>query len=214
MDFDHVEAILNDLPLTFKRLGTPYTQWIDALASALSLYTEASDALLQQLDFSNAQGGWVDVWGSLAAILRRSNESDVRYSARIETMVLATRTTPVAILQWLLLVELVEASLGENLPGVGYTIQLPATLTTAQIQEILDTLAYVRPAGVPFNITSTSGGTYVSTVNYLGAPRITGAYIAGNEISPSVVLRASTNNFVGILPDLLFSDPLLNPSLA
>lgn len=214
MDFAQVESVLNDLPLTFKRAGTPYTQWIDSLAAALASYTETSDALLQQLDFSKALGGWVDVWGSLAGILRRDNESDTRYSARIETMVLATRTTPVAILQWLLLVELVQASLGENLPGVGYAVQLPATLTNTQIQQILDTLAYVRPAGVPFELTSTSGGTYVSTVNYLGAPRITGAYIAGNEINSDVVLKAGTNNFVAILPDLLFTDPLLNPSLA
>lgn len=214
MNFDQAQVLLNDLPATFKRLGAPYTQWLDALTTALATHTESSDALLGQLDFATAQGGWVDVWGSLAGIPRRPGESTIRYKARIQTMVLATRATPVAILAWLKEIELADAELAESLPTPGYTVQLPATLTAAQVQQILDALAYVRPAGVPFNITSTGGGTYVSTVNYLGAPRTTGAYLAGNSISTTVVLEASTNNFTGILPDLLFQDPLLNPSLA
>lgn len=214
MNFAQIQKLVNDLPTTFKRVGDPYTQWIDALCAGLLSFTQSYDSLLDQLDFDNAAYGWLDVWGSLAGIPRRPNESDSLYHPRIRNMILAWRTTPVAIITWLAKIEQIDALLSEDLPDAGYQIQLPATLTDQQIQNILDTLAYVRPAGVPFRLLSVAGGTYVSTVNYLNAPRTTGAYLAGNAIPAGVIFRASTNNFSAILPDLLFTDPLLNPTLA
>jgi hypothetical protein len=215
MDFSQVQAILNDLPTTFKRRGTPYTQLIDALTSGLLLFTQGSDGLLAQTNFANARYGWVDVWGAIAAIRRRNDESDFVYKPRIQNMILSPRLSPAAIAMWLLLVEQVNATVTESLPSVGYSVVLPPTLTTQQIQNILNTLAWVRPAGVPFQLGSVTGGSFLATVNYLGgAPRTTGAYLPGNSISVGVTLAASTNNETAILPDLLFTDPLLNPSLA
>lgn len=215
MDFSHVKAIFNDLPSTFKRLGAPYTQLIDALTSGAFLFTQASDGLVAQTNFANASNGWVDVWGALAAITRRNNESDFVYKPRIQNMVLSPRMSPVAIALWLQVVEQVNATISENLPEVGYTITLPPVLTPQQISTILLALGWVRPAGVPFQFGAVLGGSFLATVNYLGgAPRSIGAYLPGNAIPASVTLASSTNNTPAVLPDLLFTDPLLNPSLA
>jgi hypothetical protein len=83
-------------------------------------------------------------------------------------MLLAPRDSPVAIELWLQIIEGVIGTVSQLLPNWGYTVNLPSTLTTAQLQQIIYDLAYVRPAGMPFNIASRTGGTYLDTVNYYG----------------------------------------------
>lgn len=212
MDFPQVQAQLNDLPQTFKRYDAPYTQWVDALTSALQIYTQAVDSLLAQLNFRNAAYSWNDAWGAITNVQRRSNESDVVYKARIQNTILAKHASPVAMLAWLSTIEMVtNALLTEAFPTVGYTITLPASLTTATITQILQNLNVVRPAGVPFNVLIQSGGTYLDTVNYMDAPRTTGAYFAGASAPYPLGLGAGQNNAVSLLPDLLFVDPTINP---
>lgn len=214
MNFDEIVAQLNDLPSTYKRPGAPYTNFVEAIASALLLYTQASDGLFAQTDFNLAANGWIDVWGSLAGIPRRLNESDTVYKNRIRNMVLSHHATPISIVDWLRIVENVNGSVTENLPAIGYQITLPPTLLVPQIKQIIVDLAYVRPAGVPFKVVQESGNTFLNTVNYLGgAPRVTGAYLAGSVINVNALIGNGTTNAVGLLPDLLFTDPLINPNL-
>lgn len=213
MDFNAIQNQLLDVPQTFKRLGDPYTNFIDALTSALFLYTQATDGLFAQTNFNLSANGWVDVWGSLAGIPRRVNEADLIYRNRIRHMILAFHATPIAIRDWLGIVEQVQGSVTELLPTVGYQITVPPSLQLPQIQQIITDLAYVRPAGVPFVFVQEAGNTYLNTVNYLGAARVTGAYLAGNVLSLNALIPAFTINAVGLLPDLLFTDPLINPNL-
>lgn len=215
MDFPHVQAQLNDLPATFKRIGAPYTQLIDALTGALFAYTNGGDSLLtEMINFAQAMFSILDIWGAVFGILRRPNEGDIPYAARMQKQLLAQRSSPVAMLTWLATIEmLANPQLTENLPNVGYSLTLPAGLMPKQVQMIVNNLAYVRPAGVPFSIAQRSNGPFVDTVNYLGAPRTTGAYIAGNQAATSIAVPSSTNNASPILPDLLLTDPTLNPSL-
>lgn len=213
MNFAAIQKQLNDLPNTFKRPGTPYTQWVDALTALLDLYCQGVDGLMAQLTFSAAQYGWADVWGTILGIQRRSNEADSLYKSRMSATLLSWRANAVAMVNWLENIELVSASITEALPVVGYTVILSPALTATQISQILLDLAYVRPAGVPFNFSTLSGGTYLNTVNYVGAaPRVTGAYLGGSSAPQALSIPANTNNVSSLLPDLLLTDPTLNPS--
>lgn len=214
MNFSAVQTQLNDLPGTFKRPGAPYTQWVDSLTALLTLFCQAVDGLLSQLVFSQSQYGWVDTWGIiLGSIQRRPNEADSVYKARIQFMLLSWRANAVTMQNWLLNVEKITATVSENFPAVGYTVLFPPTLLNSQITQILLNLAYVRPAGVPFQAAVQSGGTYLNTVNYIGgAPRVTGAYLGGASIPFALSIPANTNNVVALLPDLLLTDPTLNPA--
>lgn len=214
MNFAAVQQVLNDLPNTFKRPGAPYTQVVDALTALLTLYTLGVDGIIAQLQFSNAQYGWVDTYGALFGITRRPNEADTVYKARFIYTLTTWRTNPVVMEQWLLNVEKIVATITENFPAVGYQIALPATLTTTQILQIIKNLAWVRPAGVPFSVGVQSGGTFLDTVNYIGhAPRVTGAYLGGGLINQPLGLGPNTNSTQSILPDLLMVDPTLNPGI-
>jgi hypothetical protein len=212
MNFSAIQRQLNDLPPTFKRLGSPYGQWVDSLTALLALFCQGVDGLMAQLSFPAARYGWLDTWGTLLGIQRRPNEADSIYQARIQYTLLSWRANAVAMQNWLSNVEMVAGEVNENLPSVGYTVVLPPTLTSAQIAQIIADLAYVRPAGVPFNVLTQSGGTYLGTVNYMGgAPRVTGAYLGGAYISQPLNIAANTNNVVALLPDLLLTDPTINP---
>lgn len=214
MNFAMVQAQLNDLPNTFKRPGPPYTQLIDALSAALTRFTNGSDGVMSQTSFLSAQYGWLDIWGLIANVLRRPNEADAVYQARILNTLIAPHATPVALFVWLLFIEGVTAVISENLPNVGYTITFPPTLLAAQLQQIILNLAYVRPAGMPFVAQQQTGGTFLDTVDYTDLARATGEFLGGAATALTAPLPASTNNATPLLPSLLMTDPTLNPSLA
>lgn len=213
MDFQQIQDQIEDLPQTFKRYDAPYTQWSDALTSALRVFGFAVDSLLTMVSsFDAAEDSWIDAWGSLGNVIRRTNESDAVYQPRIQNTVLAKHASPVAMLTWLSVIEMVSnATLAERGASLGYSITLPQTLTTAQIQQIIMNLNVVRPAGVPFNIFIQTGALYLDTVNYLDSPRITGAYLGNSSNAFTLPLGAGQNSSQSILPDLLLVDPTINP---
>ncbi len=168
---------ITDLPSTFLRNDQVFKALMAAFSAALTLGTSANISLLTNTNYQNTDDGWIDVWGDLAGISRRFQESDNSFQPRLPNMLLAARDSSVAIELWLQIIEGVIGTVAEKLPAWGYTVNLPATLTAAQIQQIINDLAYVRPAGMPFSITVSTGGTYLDTVNYLGAaqPKVAGS---------------------------------------
>lgn len=297
MHFFDALSRLNDLPATFRRPDLAYNQLMSSVAAALTLLTEADTALLNQTDYNNSTAGWIDVWGDLPGILRRAGEADDTFHARLPAMLLAWRDSAVAIQTWLRTVENTASIVVENLPVLGYKISVPATLPPATIDQIIKELAYVRPAGVPFNFYVQTGGTFLGTVDYYGATiskteiallpgpavigslgvatqpvstgwafggrvtgaylskglspgktflgtvnyygarrylqqrpvysgpipiialvrlpwqggRVTGSYLASTSQSGAPKVPAATNNQLSALPDLLLTDPTLNP---
>lgn len=159
---------ITDLPLTFLRNDDTFKQLMAAFAAALTLGTYGNRQLLKNTIYQQADGGWLDVWGDLPGIPRHFQESDELYQPRLPNMLLAPRDSAVAIELWLQNIELVIGTVSETLPNWGYTVNLPATLTASQVQQIINDLAYVRPAGMPFTIKNTTGGTYLNEVNYFG----------------------------------------------
>ncbi len=182
---------ITDLPLTFLRNDQTFKQLMAAFSAALTLGTSANRELLNNANYQNTDNGWIDVWGDLAGISRRFQESDNSFKPRLPNMLLAPRDSPAAIELWLSIIEGVSGTVTQKLPAWGYTVNLPATLTTPQVQQIINDLAYVRPAGMPFNVDIATGGTFLDTVNYLGPAQ---SKTAG---SGQLVLTRSPWNFGG-----------------
>ena len=189
---------------------------MDALTSGMLRVTAPVDNIMAMVtQITNARYGWLDIWGLLFNVPRFPNEADVFYLARIQYEVTAGGGTPVGIAKWIAAVWRVQVEILEALPTVGYQIIFPATLTTAQIQAILNSLVRIRPAGVPITISAQSpDGLYLQTINFLSAADITGAYLSANAVLSTVILNPSTNNTGPTLPDLFLTDPTLNPSLS
>jgi hypothetical protein len=214
MDFANVQQQLNDLPPTFKRPGAPYTQIIDAQSAGLTRYCDAATGLSAQTQFQNAVYGWLDLWGLLFGIPRLPQESDAHYKNRIQYEVNAGAGPQNAIAQWIQVVWGVSATIQEQpLPGVGYSITFNASLTTAQIIQILISIGRIRPAGVPIlNIGVVGIGTYLDTINFLEVQRVTGQYLTGGTVPVGALLPGPcTNNAQPLIPDLYLTDPTLNP---
>ncbi len=220
MQLYNAKQQLLDLPPAFRRGNRPFDQLITALAAALTLTLQSTASLITQTNFINAVAGWIDVWGDLAGIQRRPNESDAVFQPRIPNMLLAARDSAVAIQTWLELVENIAGVVTENLPSIGYSVSVPASTLPQRLQQIVRNLAYVRPAGVPVAFFTFSGGTYLDTVDYLGGPssqpwqggHATGSYLATRTRASGIAPPASTNNQPTSLPDLLLGDPTVNPA--
>jgi len=215
MNYATDQAVLNDLPPTFKRPDVTYLQLVDSFTNGVNRFTNAADGVIAQASFTTAQDGWVDVFGLLFGIARNTDEATPSYMQRILFQVNAGGGPPQQIVKWIYNGWKITVQVVENLPAVGYYIIFPSSVTLAQINLILASLAYVRPAGVPLTGVFQSGaGLYLETINFLGAPDVIGAYLSGSLSSVAYTLGAGTNNAVPQLPDLLLTDPTLNPGLA
>ena len=245
--FDALQQLL-DLPRTFKRDDLTFLQVMASIASALSLLTSANKGDMVETTYNGASAGWIDVWADLAGVARRVGEGDGVMHARLPNMLLAWRDSAVAIEEWLKVVEHINGTVTENIGSTGYTVTLPATLTRQRLIEIINELAWVRPAGVPFNYIATTGGTYLTTVDYFSVAiatlgveppyeavdieadepdegsiqvtgdivhggRVTGSYLALTNAALGIGPRAGTDNQKSLLPDLLLTDPTLNPGV-
>lgn len=214
MNFQQVQAVLNDLPATFKRPSVPFVQWTDADTAGAYRGAGAADGIAAQVQtFDQAQYGWLDVWGLLFNVPRLGDEADSRYKATIPYVVTAGAGTPVGIAKWINAVWGVSVTVQEQLPAVGYSINFPAGLSTSQIAQIVASLGRIRPAGVPFTIGQiASNGLYLTTINFAGgAPDVTGAFLAGATAGGVLPLGPGTNNAAPIVPTVFLTDPGLNP---
>jgi hypothetical protein len=213
MDWQAVKTRLDDLPRTFKRLGATYQAFDSSQTTALYRYTSAVDGIMSQLIFKQAVGPWLDVWGRLFDILRNVNESDNAYLNRITSTLLAGRCTPNAILVYLQMLG-ITATIEEDFVNCAFHLQFTVPLTTAGFQALAQNLAAVRPAGVPFlPFQVLQGGLYVGTIDFLNAPKVTGAYLDAPLKSFTPTIAPSTDNSVPLLPTLWLTDPTLNPGL-
>ncbi|MDE2233356.1 MAG: hypothetical protein KGJ90_04580 [Patescibacteria group bacterium] len=211
MNFQQVQAQINDLPNTFKRIGVPYTQFIDALTAALYIMTMGVDGMVAQGSFPAAAYGWLDAWGLLFNIQRGNNQPDQSYSKQIQYTVNVSGGPPLYIVAWILAIFGVSVQIQENIPDLGYVLTFPQGLTQAQITTIIASLSYVRPAGVPFVVEQANIGLYPDTINFINGVRVTGSWISGGEVEVPLGIGSTVNNAPVSVPTLLLTDPTLNP---
>jgi hypothetical protein len=211
MDWQQVSEQVTDLPSTFVRQAAPFTQWLDALTAALSLGAVGADGIDAAMSFSGAAYGWLDFWGLLFGFPRGSNEADETYSAQIEFGLTSGAGSPSVIQTYILLVYGLNTIVADTPGTLGYTITFTSQTNLAQINTVLNGLSRVRPAGVPFTTYIMGAGPYLDTINFLDAPRVTGAYLSNGVIQVYPTLAAATPSASPLLPTLLLVDPTLNP---
>lgn len=214
MNYQDVLTQLNRLPSTFLRPGDGFAAIQSARAAALFRYANASDGLVEQLQFSKAVGVWLDTWGKLFGIPRNQQEADGDYQARISATLVAGRATPIAMVLYLKIALGLNATIAEDFTKTVWQLHFDTPLSLAQFNQLMANLAYVRPAGVPtISSSSGSGGLFSGTVNYFRAPRVTGAYLEEGAFGLDFTISAYTNNSQSLLPTAYLSDPTINPSL-
>ena len=214
MDWQQVLQQVTDLPATFLRSGATFTQWMASFTEEVARYTETSDTLTNQINFNQSVGPWLDTWGRLFGIPRYTNESDAAYSTRITQTLQAYHGPPLAIEAYLEISLGLQSTVYENFPNVGWQIQLGPTAAKGNLATIAQDLNFVRPAGVPYYFEILQGGCYLTTVNYLDRPKVTGAYLTLPFIDEYPDIPANTNNAIPLLPTNFLTDPVINPSLA
>ncbi len=213
MDFPATLAVLNDVPSTFKRVGAPYAQLIDSLASTLSQFTLGEDATMTQVaSFVGAVDGWLDVWGMLFGVPRNQGEANSTYATRVQRTVQAWVGTLPGIQAWLNFFA-PGGSVTEN-AGLGFTLLLPSNMSVGQVSAFLVSLARIRPAGVPFTIQQVGAGLFLGTEAFLGTGSVIGSYLTAGTQAVTLAEAATTFSSQPLLPTLYLADPTINPSLA
>lgn len=214
MDWNDIVKRLTDLPRGYLRIGPNFQQFQNSLTAGLVLGTSAYAGLTTQLNFGTASGHWLDVWGQIFNLPRNNNEIDVAYQTRVKLLLRSGRGTPAAIEQY------VDEGLGyantvaEDFSTVSWSLTLSQAVTNAQYLQLGNNLANVRPAGVPFlPIYVPGGGLYLGSINYLGAPSVTGAYLVNPTAGVTPAIASSTLPAQPTLPTTYLTDPTLNPSL-
>ncbi len=211
MEWIDVYNQLNDIPTTFKRSGSTYQWFLTSFVNGQFLYTNGSDGLLNQTNFANTFGPWLDFWGKLFGVVRLNNELDASYLLRIQATVLMHKGPPNAIINYLYTSFGLSVTVSDSPASVGWALIFDTTVVNSQVNQILSSLSTVRPAGVPItSISVVSGGGILGTVNYLNAYRTTGSYLISPLTTITNQVPASANNTLPILPTVFLSDPILN----
>lgn len=215
MQYADVLVQINSLPSTYLRPGAGFTALQAARAAGLFRFTNAVDGLTQQLTFSAASGVWLDVWGRLFGISRNTQEADAAYAGRISSTLVAGRATPVAMQIYLQAALGISATIVEDFAHTSWELSTTIELSAEQYNQVFAGLVFVRPAGVPsVAVAIHQGGLYIDSVNFMGAPKTTGAYLETPAGSFSLSANAYTNNSKAKLPTLFLSDPTINPGIA
>jgi hypothetical protein len=214
MQWSDVLARLNDLPSTFLRQGPNFTEFQNSLVNGLHKFTNGTEGAINQAQPTQAIGRWLDVVGRARNIPRFNNEADAAYLERITYLLTTPGGPPSAILGLLGILGLVNTTLTENFATCSWSASISSGLGAARLSQITTSLGYVRPAGVPYNLGVSTGGLYLNTLNYLGRPRVTGAYLVSSINAAALNMSTNTNNAICLLPTTYLTDPTLNPSLA
>jgi hypothetical protein len=213
MQLSDVLERLESLPATFTRNGPNYGYLQSAIAAALSRYTTSQDDTNAQESINVAGYRWLDCFGLLYGIPRFSGaESSVDYLARIEATLVSARGTPVAIEQYLALITGLGVSVEEDTAADNYSITLTGAVSAALLARVNSGIGFVRPAGVPFMLDVAVGGLFMSTINYGGRGRVTGAYLINSSNTTKPNIAANTNSALPGLPTDYLTDPSLNSS--
>ena len=211
MDNRSVVDILRGVPYTFVSDQPNFLNFFQTLAQTLSQFTTGNDALTTQLLFKTALGKSLDSFGGILGNPRASGESDTLYVGRLISDYNGPFGTPSAIQSFIQTLYSASVSVVATGTGGGYSIGFQSPLPDTTYQAIAEALNWIRPAGVPFfPFSVVGGGLYLTTVNYMGSPRITGAYLSSpSNLTFAFSLLPNTNNIISNYPVTIFEDPVL-----
>jgi hypothetical protein len=211
MDPSLVQDQLLDLPVPFIRPGTVFAEIYASLAAGESVYSLASDGVASSLYMPSSLNGWLAVWGEIFGLPKNSGESDFFYATRILNTLTAPVGTPMGIVSWTqFILGTTNVSISENLNQGGYSISIPANLSNSTITNWLANLTRIRPAGIPFSVTTQTNPLMLGSYAYIGGSGFAGAYLGFGIETLGLNLSASTNNSQPLVSEILLTDPLLN----
>lgn len=213
MQWGDILSRLNDLPATYLRRGPNFNTFQNSLALGLHRFTNSTEGAITQAQATQAVSKWLDVVGKMRNIVRFDGEPDNVYLTRIEYLLNTPGGPPNAILGLLNTLNHLNATMVENFTTVSWSVALGSYISATQASQLATGLNYVRPAGVPFQLTSLRGGLFLNTLNYLTRWRATGSYLVNPLSALATDLKANTNNAIALLPTIYLTDPTLNPGL-
>lgn len=210
MNYQQILSILSDLPGTFQRPGTVYQSILQSFTSACARNTIAIDALISQISLPTANWGWLDAVGNLFGIPRNPYEIDPSYRSRIQATLIAPHVTPTAMENFIQAVLGISVIISENFTNATYQLEFSSPVSTQDLQNIVNALIWVRPAGIPFlPIYTVSGGLFLNTVNFFGVKRVSGSYLVQSRTSVDINIAPNTDNPQAMLPTVYLTDPLI-----
>lgn len=211
MDFQQTEQILSNLPQPFSRFGPIFNAILLGFTIACARNNVAIDSINNNIYTNNAKWGWLDAFGQLYGILRNQYETDPQYRQRLIGTLTAPHGTPLAISQFIKLALGLNTTVTEDFLSPSYTINFVTPVSTNTLQNVANTILWVRPAGVPFlPLYQQSGGLYLSTMNFLRGTKVSGSYLSQPHTNLNITIPASTPNPICILPTTYFNDPFIN----
>lgn len=215
MNFQQTYQILSDLPQPFTRFGSIFNAILLGFTIACARNNISIDAINQNIYTNNARWGWLDAFGQMYGVLRNQYETDPQYRTRLIGTLTAPHGTPLSISQFIKLALRISTYITENFSTPSFTVNFNTPVNSNTLQNIANTILWVRPAGVPFlPLFSSSGGLFLFTLNYLNGTKVTGSYLSNPHISGNVTISAGTPNPICTLPTTYFTDPFINPTLA
>lgn len=214
MTYDEALQIILSVPDTFRRIGPNYDVWQVSEMSALARFVTGDDSVISQIvSVGSATAKWLDAFGQLMGVARRTRERDLLYAARVQNTCLANHCSPNCIISFLALALDLSSTVTEDFPEVGWTLEVANVSVLVDETSLANALVQVRPAGVPFKYSYPGGGLYMTSNVFRGRPLGYGAFLSPNFRTKNPALGGATNAAVSNLPTPFLTDPVINPDL-
>lgn len=214
MTYEEALQVLMTIPDTFRRVGPNYDSWHASKMTAIARFVSGDDSIIAQLSsVSSANLRWLDTFGLLFGVKRRSGERDSTYASRVQKTCVANHCSPLNIVAFLSLTLAIDSGVEENLPEVGWSLNLANAGDLTDESSISDTLIRVRPAGVPFSYAYPTGGLYMTSNVFRDKPFGYGSFLSSGTKTREPTTGGSTNAATSPLPTVFLTDTTINPSL-
>lgn len=213
MTYDEALQVLRKFPETFRRVGPNYSAWEASEMTALARFVSGDSSIISQISsITTAHLKWLDVFGQLMGIARKTREQDSVYATRVQKTCVADHCSSLNIISFLALSMNLTATISESLPDVGWTLELPDSTALTDEAALAAQLVRVRPAGVPFGYTYPSSGLYMTTNVFRDKPLGYGSFMVASVGSKTPTMGGSTNAALSDLPTPFLTDPVINAS--
>lgn len=214
MTYDEALQIVTSLPETFRRVGSNYSVWQTSQMIAIARFISGDDSIISQIvSVDAATAKWLDTFGELLGISRKSRESDSAFAARVQATCVANHCSPLNIIAFLSFSMNITTEVTESFPDVGWVLSVSDSNVLTDEATLADTLVRVRPAGVPFVYEYPSGGLYMTSNVFRNRPLGYGAFLSDATKTKTPTEGGATNAATSTLPTVFLTDPVINPTL-
>lgn len=157
-----------------------------------------------------ARWGWLDSFAKLYGLHRNLAEIDSQLRTRLFGTLTAPHGSATSISSFVQLALGLQVFVTENFVTPSYQLNFLIPPTTQTLQNVVDAIAWVRPAGVPFlPLFTIHGGLFLTSDNYFGGTKVSGSYLARSQVAVQINIAPNTNNPKNYLPTTYLTDPYI-----